>query len=190
MLTVSYRRFGGDWCLQPSVTGETLKIDVGNLQLTLRRIPGEFVISTALKTSDRPRPLLNCTAFGFRDIDNRRIKQPCGFAGKIWVSVSLQPAIFIFPLSLPVYGTTVLYSQVVTICTTSLTFTILRSAHTAVFMCFVWISEQTAIISLYSINWLVYIIQTECVYCAVRTETNIFRLNLFFGGGGAVSNLK
>jgi len=28
----------------------------------------------------------------------------------------------------------------------------LRSAHTAVFMCFVWISEQTAIISLYSIN--------------------------------------
>jgi len=29
---------------------------------------------------------------------------------------------------------------------------ILRSAHTAVFMCFVWISEQTAIISLYSIN--------------------------------------
>jgi len=30
--------------------------------------------------------------------------------------------------------------------------TILRSAHTAVFMCFVWISEQTAIISLYSVN--------------------------------------
>ena len=28
----------------------------------------------------------------------------------------------------------------------------LRSAHTAVFMCFVWISEQTAMISLYSIN--------------------------------------
>ena len=41
--------------------------------------------------------------------------------------------------------------------------------HTAVFMCFVWISEQTAIISLYSINWLVFITQTECVYCAVRT---------------------
>ena len=37
-------------------------------------------------------------------------------------------------------------------------------------MCFVWISEQTAIISLYSINWLVFITQTECVYCAVRTE--------------------
>jgi len=28
--------------------------------------------------------------------------------------------------------------------------------HT-VFMCFVWISKQTAIISLYNINWLVFI---------------------------------
>jgi hypothetical protein len=36
-------------------------------------------------------------------------------------------------------------------------------------MCFVWISEQTAIISLYSINWLVFITETVCVYCAVRT---------------------
>ena len=35
-------------------------------------------------------------------------------------------------------------------------------------MCFVWISEQTAIISLYSINCLVFITETECVYCAVR----------------------
>ena len=38
-----------------------------------------------------------------------------------------------------------------------------------VFVCFVWIWEQTAIISLYSINWLVCITETECVYCAVRT---------------------
>jgi hypothetical protein len=30
-------------------------------------------------------------------------------------------------------------------------------------MCFVWISEQTAIISLYSINWLVFITETECL---------------------------
>jgi hypothetical protein len=36
-------------------------------------------------------------------------------------------------------------------------------------MCFVWISEQTAIISLYNINWLVFVTETECVYCAVRT---------------------
>ena len=38
-----------------------------------------------------------------------------------------------------------------------------------IFMCFVWISEQTAIISLYSINWLVFITETECVYWVVRT---------------------
>jgi len=36
-------------------------------------------------------------------------------------------------------------------------------------MCFVWISEQTAIISVYNINWLVFITQTQCVYRAVRT---------------------
>jgi hypothetical protein len=35
-------------------------------------------------------------------------------------------------------------------------------------MCFVWIWEQTAIISLYSINCLDFITETECVYCAVR----------------------
>jgi len=39
----------------------------------------------------------------------------------------------------------------------------------SVFVCFVWIWEQTAIISLYSINWLVFITETECVYCAVRS---------------------
>ena len=30
--------------------------------------------------------------------------------------------------------------------------------------------EKTAIISLYSINWLIFITETERVYCAVRTE--------------------
>ena len=39
----------------------------------------------------------------------------------------------------------------------------------SVFMCFVWISEQTAIISLHNINWLVCITQRQSVYCAVRT---------------------
>jgi hypothetical protein len=38
----------------------------------------------------------------------------------------------------------------------------------AVFMRFAWISEQAAIISLHSINWLVFITETDCVYCAVR----------------------
>ena len=37
-------------------------------------------------------------------------------------------------------------------------------------MCFVWISEQPAIISLYSMDYLVFIIERERVYCAVRTE--------------------
>ena len=46
-----------------------------------------------------------------------------------------------------------------------------------VFMCFVWIWEQTAIISLYSINWLVCITETECVYCAVRTGCFLPRIN-------------
>ena len=47
-----------------------------------------------------------------------------------------------------------LYGPVVTICTTSLTFNNSTFCPLSVFMCFVWISEQTAIISLYSINWL------------------------------------
>jgi len=38
-----------------------------------------------------------------------------------------------------------------------------------VVMCFMWISEQTEIISLYNINWLVFVTETVCVYCAVRT---------------------
>ena len=58
---------------------------------------------------------------------------------------------------------------VVSICTTSLTFSNSTFRPHSVFMCFVWIWEQTVVISLYSINWLVCITETECVYCAVRT---------------------
>jgi hypothetical protein len=39
---------------------------------------------------------------------------------------------------------------------------------------YVCISEQTAIISLYSINWLVFITETECVYCAVRSAHTVY----------------
>ena len=53
--------------------------------------------------------------------------------------------------------------------TASLTFRNSTFCPHSVFMCFVWIWEKTAIISLYSINWLVCITETECVYCAVRT---------------------
>jgi len=48
-------------------------------------------------------------------------------------------------------------------------------------MCFVWISEQTAIISLYNINWLVFITESECVLlrgtnyiCACSARLNRF----------------
>jgi len=58
---------------------------------------------------------------------------------------------------------------VVSIRTTSLTLTNSKFCPHSVFVCFVWISKQTAIISLYNVNWLVCITETECVYCAVRT---------------------
>ena len=59
----------------------------------------------------------------------------------------------------------ILYSHV----PPSLTSTNSTFCPRSVFTCFVRISEQTAIISLYSINWLVYITETGCVHCAVRT---------------------
>jgi len=66
--------------------------------------------------------------------------------------------------------------------TTSLTFSNSTFCPHSVFMCFVWIWEQTAIISLYNINWLVCITETECVYCAVRTvplfEPQIYNINI------------
>jgi hypothetical protein len=62
-----------------------------------------------------------------------------------------------------------LCSPVVTICTTSLTFNNSTFCPHSVFMCSVCISEQAAIISLYNINWLAFIAETVCVYCAVRT---------------------
>ena len=40
----------------------------------------------------------------------------------------------------------------------------------SIFMCFVWISQHTAIISLYSINLMVSVTETNCVYCAVRSN--------------------
>jgi len=49
------------------------------------------------------------------------------------------------------------------LCTASLTFSNSAFCPHTVFMCFVWISEQTAIISLYSVNWLVCITETESV---------------------------
>ena len=58
-------------------------------------------------------------------------------------------------------------------CNASLTLKNSTFCPHSLFMSFVWISEQTAIISLYSINWLVFI--TECVYSAVRTGSNVIQ---------------
>jgi hypothetical protein len=48
------------------------------------------------------------------------------------------------------------------------------------FVCFVWISEQTANFALQDIKRLVFITEVNSVYCAVRTEslrnTHTFRL--------------
>jgi len=50
-----------------------------------------------------------------------------------------------------------LYSPVVTICTAGLTFNNSTFCPHSCIYVFVWIWEQTAIISLYNLNWLVYI---------------------------------
>jgi len=39
------------------------------------------------------------------------------------------------------------------------------------FVCFVWISEQTANFALHIIKRLVFVTEVESVYCAVRTES-------------------
>jgi hypothetical protein len=52
---------------------------------------------------------------------------------------------------------------VVTLHTASLTITNSTFCPHGVFMCFVWISEHTAIISLYCDNWLVSITETVCL---------------------------
>jgi hypothetical protein len=66
-------------------------------------------------------------------------------------------------LNINLLGPELLYAQ------TGLAFNNSTFCPHSVFMCFVWLSEQTAIISLYSINLLVFITETACVYCAVRT---------------------
>jgi hypothetical protein len=46
-------------------------------------------------------------------------------------------------------------------------------AH-SLFMCFVWIGEQTAIISLYNINWLVSITETKCLLRGTLCSHSVF----------------
>jgi len=65
-------------------------------------------------------------------------------------------------------------SPAVTICTTSLKFNNLVFCPHSVFMCFLWISEQTSIISLYSINWLVFITKIDGLYRAFELNFRRF----------------
>jgi hypothetical protein len=43
----------------------------------------------------------------------------------------------------------------------------------SVFLWLVWFSEQTAVVCLYSINWSVFIIEMNCVYCTVQTDSKM-----------------
>jgi hypothetical protein len=62
---------------------------------------------------------------------------------------------------------------------------ILRCAHTP-YLCFMWISEQTLIISLY---WSVYITATDSVYCAVRiSSSNTIQVTLSWSQCNSDSN--
>jgi len=61
-----------------------------------------------------------------------------------------------------------LYSPVVTIRTTSLTFSNSTFCPHSVSVSFVWISEQTAIISLYNIDWLVFITERIIPFAILR----------------------
>jgi hypothetical protein len=70
-----------------------------------------------------------------------------------------------------------------------LTFWISTFCPHCVFMCFVWIWEQTAIISLCSINWLVFISDTERVYCAVRSAHSVFMCFVWIWEQTATSSL-
>jgi hypothetical protein len=67
-----------------------------------------------------------------------------------------------------VYGN--FQSPVVTICSTSLTFYILRSVHT-VYLCVLCGSEnkQRLFHCTALTDWLVFVTEMECVYCAVRS---------------------
>ena len=81
----------------------------------------------------------------------------------IWEQTAI---ISLYGISWLVCITDYMYRTMVTICTTSLTFTHSTFCPHSVFVS-IW--EPTSIISLHNINWLVCVTETECVYCAERT---------------------
>ena len=57
----------------------------------------------------------------------------------------------------------------VTLCTTRFNIRIMCACY-SLLMHFVWVLEQTMILTLHNINLLVFVTEMEYVYCAVRTE--------------------
>jgi hypothetical protein len=74
-----------------------------------------------------------------------------------------------------------LFSPLVTICTASITFNNSTFCPRSIFMCFVWISEETAIISQYDINWLVCITDRVCLLRGTD-RTTVITLSVVLNG--------
>ena len=75
-------------------------------------------------------------------------------------------------------------------CTNSLTFNNSTFCPHTVFMCFLFIWEQTATFASYIVNWSVFITEMKSVYCAVRTGSlNKTDLRFFFKGLNARESL-
>jgi hypothetical protein len=71
-----------------------------------------------------------------------------------------------------------------------LTFTNSTFCPHSVFICFLCISKQTVIISLYSINWLVFVTEM-CVYCAARVDClTMLQGILSFEGSNCLINTR
>jgi hypothetical protein len=98
------------------------------------------------------------------DITDRQAAS-CWLLRPICASVKQQKRLTVAGLIASNCGILTLKSLEGTVCTAGLNGQQFHALpHTAVFMCSVWISEQTAIISLYSINWLVCV--TDRVFSA------------------------
>jgi len=84
-------------------------------------------------------------------------------------SINCTPIHVVFLRLIRQYQTVIFLLKPKTLCTTSCNRQKFCILPTMQFMCFAWISEQRAIISLYNINLAVFISEAESVYCAVRT---------------------
>ena len=111
-------------------------------------------------------PQLQCQYCRLMSIDERFWYLPLKYPenGKREIFRSLRISIWLHSVRYPA-----VVFLVVTICTASLTIYNSTFWPHSLFKCLVWMWEQTAIISLYSIDWLVFISEMENVYCAVRS---------------------